>query len=240
MPERADVGSSLSGMKIVWVTGTGTGVGKTVVTALLAASLRDAGRPVLALKPLCSGGRSDAVALRAASGRTTPLDAINPWHYRVPLAPPIAAEVEKKKSPGLAEVLAFIRKSAAGEDTVLVEGAGGLLSPMGRDFTAVDLIRELQAEVVVVAKNQLGVINDLRLTRMASPVPPAVVALIRPQLGQRTARTNLDFLRSDWPAGAIVEVPWMRAWGPDQAGSPLRRTAADAAAAMWERLGESR
>ena len=75
----------------IFITGTDTGVGKTVLTALLAQFLRGRGVSVAALKPVCSGGREDARALRHALGGALTLDEINPWHFRAAVAPALAA-----------------------------------------------------------------------------------------------------------------------------------------------------
>ena len=73
--------------KSFYITGTDTGVGKTVLTALLTRQLRAQGIAVAALKPICSGGREDAEALHSALDGELSLDTINPWHFRLPLAP---------------------------------------------------------------------------------------------------------------------------------------------------------
>ena len=123
-----------------FITGTDTGVGKTVLTALLARYLRERGVKAAALKPVCSGGRDDARVLHAAmrNGALT-LDEINPWHFRAPVAPLLAARRERKRVR-LAEVLAHVRAMQKRFDVLLVEGAGGLLSPLGEDFNSRDLI----------------------------------------------------------------------------------------------------
>jgi dethiobiotin synthetase len=79
-----------------FITGTDTGAGKTVLTALLARYLRERGVRTAALKPVCSGGRDDARVLRAASAGALALDKINPWHFRAPIAPLLAARREQK------------------------------------------------------------------------------------------------------------------------------------------------
>ena len=80
---------------IFFITGTDTGAGKTVLTALLAAFLRGRGVKVAALKPICSGGRADATIIFTALGGRLTLDEINPWHFRAPIAPLLAARREK-------------------------------------------------------------------------------------------------------------------------------------------------
>ena len=118
---------------IIFITGTDTGVGKTVLTALLAQFLREHGVNAAALKPICSGGRDDALALCAALGGTLALDEINPWHFRAAIAPKLAARLEKK-AVKLAAVLAHIRAIRKKFAMTLVEGAGGLLSPLGENY----------------------------------------------------------------------------------------------------------
>src|ERR1035437_3218490 len=122
-----------------FITGTDTGVGKTVFTAVLARFLRERGVKYAALKPLCSGGRDDALALHAALGGTLTLDEINPWHFRAAIAPALAAKLEKRPVK-LAAVLAHLRATRGKFDATLVEGAGGLLSPLGENFDSRDLM----------------------------------------------------------------------------------------------------
>ena len=95
------------------ITGTDTGVGKTVVASLLASSLRRSGFAVAALKPFCSGGRGDAVALREAAGNVLSLDHTNPWHFAAALAPLLAAR-QVGKRVRLPEVLAWARRMRRG------------------------------------------------------------------------------------------------------------------------------
>src|SRR5665213_1353000 len=117
----------------LFITGTDTGVGKTVLTALLARFLRGRDFNVVALKPVCSGGREDALALHKALDGALTLDEINPWHFRAAIAPSLAAKLEKQ-TLRLAPVLAHIHAMREKSDVTLVEGAGGLLSPLGEDF----------------------------------------------------------------------------------------------------------
>src|SRR5208283_3205139 len=109
---------------VFFITGTDTGVGKTVLTALLAQHLRRRGIRVAALKPMASGDREDARELQAALDGALTLDEINPWHFRASLAPLLAARREHRRVR-LAGVLAHIREMQKRFDVVLVEGAGG-------------------------------------------------------------------------------------------------------------------
>jgi dethiobiotin synthetase len=196
--------------RIIVITGTDTGVGKTVLTAWLAAHLHARGARVAALKPLCSGGRDDARALHRALGGTLTLDDINPWYFRAPLAPLLAARKERRKVQ-LLEVITHIRAIARQFDTVLVEGAGGLLSPLGEGFSTRELIAALRAEVIIVGRNQLGVANHLRLTLEALPPGAserARIALMSLPRATLASRTNPELVREFIHPVPLVILPW--------------------------------
>jgi dethiobiotin synthetase len=145
--------------KIVFVTGTGTGVGKTVLTGLLLAHLRGQGRNALGMKPFCSGSRGDARLLHDLQNGCLTLDDVNPFYFDKPLAPAAAPN-----PPAFQEVLARIRALADRSEVLLVEGAGGLLAPLGVDYTARELINALDCETIIASSNQLGTINHTLLT----------------------------------------------------------------------------
>lgn len=152
----------------LFITGTNTSVGKTVLTALLTRFLRERDVNAAALKPICSGGREDARVLHAAMNGALTLDEINPWHFRAPIAPLLAARRENKRVK-FSQVLAHVRAMQKRFDVMLVEGAGGLLSPLGEKFDSRDLIVALRATPIIVAQNKLGAINQLLLTLEALP-----------------------------------------------------------------------
>ncbi len=196
--------------RFIVITGTDTGAGKTVLTALLARHLRDKGVNVAALKPLCSGGREDARLLRTAARADLALDEVNPWHFRAPLAPIVAARREKR-SVNLREVVAHIRNIARRFDLVLVEGAGGLLSPLGKQFSTRELIAALSgSDVLIAARNQLGVVNHVRLTMEALPpivASRAKVVLMSPPRSDDASESNVELLAEFLPADHIVVFP---------------------------------
>ena len=192
-----------------FITGTGTGVGKTVLTALLTRHLRQRGVNAAALKPVCSGGRDDARALRAAmNGALTP-DEINPWHFRAPMAPLLAARRERKRV-ALADVLAQVGAMQKRFDVVLVEGAGGLLSPLGENFDSRDLIAALRATPIVVCPNRLGAVNQVLLALAALPRSAscrARVVLMSPSKPDASTNTNAGLLAEFFNAKRIFELP---------------------------------
>jgi dethiobiotin synthetase len=155
----------------LFVTGVDTGVGKTYVTALVARALLAEGHRVGVYKPAASGctlesGRlvsSDAVALWHAAGAPGTLDEVCPQKFAAPLAPHLAAQAEGKQldSQLLRSGLEpWIDRS----DIVLVEGAGGLMSPLGEEEFVADLALDLGFPLLVVARNVLGVINHVMQT----------------------------------------------------------------------------
>ena len=194
---------------IIFVTGTDTGVGKTVLTALLVRRLRERGFDALGVKPLCSGGRDDAIALHKASGEAIPLDELNPWHFKAPIAPTLAARREKKRIT-LLEVARYLRGTKQRSSVLLVEGAGGLLSPLGEGFDSRDLIIRLRATPLVVGLNQLGVVNQVRLTLEALPKAArerALVVLNDPARLDASSSSNRHLLTSYLDPKRLVILP---------------------------------
>jgi len=201
----------VAGMKrtTFFITGTDTGVGKTVLTALLTRHLRERGVNAAALKPICSGGRDDARALRAAMNGALSLDEINPWHFRLPIAPLLAARRDRKRVR-LADVLAHVRMMQKRFDMVLVEGAGGLLSPLGGNFDSRDLITALGATPMVVCPNRLGAVNQVLLTLAALPRSAsrrARVVLMSPSKPDSSTNTNAGLLAEFLDAKRIFCLP---------------------------------
>jgi dethiobiotin synthetase len=150
-------------VKGIFVTGTDTGVGKTVVAAGIAAGLRARGVAVGVMKPVAAGGRGDADLLRRASGADDDLGLINPACLRRPLSPNVAAQLE-----GVSIDVAGIEQAAyhlsQRHDLLIVEGAGGLLVPIRDDFSVADLALRLGLPLLIVARRGLGTINHTLMT----------------------------------------------------------------------------
>jgi dethiobiotin synthetase len=138
-------------------------VGKTVVTGLLLAQLRDSGKTVRVVKPFCTGERADAFLLWELQEREIPIESVNPFYFEEPLAPWTAAR-RAGKAITLEQTVDFLNEAEPKEGVLLIEGAGGLLSPLGHNFDARNLIRELGAQVIVATANRLGVLNHVLLT----------------------------------------------------------------------------
>jgi dethiobiotin synthetase len=195
----------------LFITGTDTGVGKTVFTVLLARFLRGQKINVAALKPICSGGRDDAREIFTALNGALTLDEINPWHFRAAIAPSLAAQLEKK-SVKLSQALAHIRATQEKFDVTLVEGAGGLLSPLGENFDSRDLILALRATPIIVAPNKLGVVNHVLLTLEALPKKfraKTKIILMSPSKPEAAAISNAKLLGQLFAARKIFSLPWL-------------------------------
>jgi dethiobiotin synthetase len=183
---------------VLLVTGTDTGVGKTVVTAALAAAATAAGASVAVLKPAQTGiapgieSDVDAVVRLAA-----PAVARSLADFPAPLAPLVAAESADKPPLALDAVLAAVSALRSSHDLVLVEGAGGLLVPMGPGWTNADVAQQLGEPALVVVRAGLGTLNHTALTleALTRRGVQAYVAIgawpARPELVHRTNLTHL-------------------------------------------------
>ncbi|MBK7998288.1 MAG: dethiobiotin synthase [Verrucomicrobia bacterium] len=149
--------------RIIFITGTGTGVGKTTLTCLLLRHLRDSGVKALAMKPFCSGGKDDLKAFQTIQGEGLSQRLLNPYYFPEPLAPALAKR-DGKPQISLSSTLRVIRAASQKCDCLLVEGAGGVLVPITKHLMMADVIAALDCDVIVVSKNELGTLNHTLLT----------------------------------------------------------------------------
>ncbi|MGI8646940.1 MAG: dethiobiotin synthase [Mycobacteriales bacterium] len=189
----------------VLITGTDTGVGKTIVTAALAAAAGRAGLKVAVLKPAQSGDDDDdaATVARLAAPTTT----VTLARYAEPLAPLAAARIAGEPPLGLEPVVAAVHELAQKHDLVLVEGAGGLLVPMGtQGWTVRDLALRCGMSSLVVARAGLGTLSHTALTLEALACRPAVVVLGSwPSALELVHRSNLtDLTNAAGGARALI------------------------------------
>lgn len=187
---------------IVLVTGTDTGVGKTIVTAAVAASATSAGLRVAVVKPAQTGDDSDVDTVLRLAG---PAVALTLASFPDPLAPLAAARVSGLEPLDLFAVTDQIKAVAGEHDLTLVEGAGGLLVPMGsrpggQAWTVADLAVGLSAPAIVVTRAGLGTLNHTALTLEALQrrgIDAHVVFGAWPLRPQLVHFTNLDDLPGD-------------------------------------------
>lgn len=186
-------------MAAYFVTSTGTGIGKTFVTAGLIRHLRACGRPVDAFKPVISGfdeadaAASDTGVLLRALGRDTVADEVarmSPWRFRAPLAPNMAAPREGR-TLDFDAMVAFTRRAAAAcHGVLLIEGVGGIMVPLDDRHTMLDWMGALRLPLILVAGSYLGAIShtltavevlmhhDLKITALVvSETPDSTVTL---------------------------------------------------------------
>jgi len=203
----------------LFITGTDTEVGKTLVACALIHACRRAGMRVVPMKPVAAGcyqtpegwKNEDVEALRAAAGIDAPLDEINPYRFVEPIAPHIAASRTK-----VAIDLAVIRERfdmlSRRADAVIVEGAGGFLVPLNEREDFGDLARTLALPVVLTVGMRLGCINHALLTQEAIlarglPLVGWVANRIDPAMS--AFDENLETLKRGLKAPLLGVVPRM-------------------------------
>ena len=206
--------------KLIFVTATDTGVGKTLLTALLLTHLRETGRRAFAIKPFCTGSRDDGRLLHCLQNHDLSLNEINPFYFSEPVAPLIASR-KHRRPVSLSQVLRHIqnlqRKLAVDPNpfTLLIEGAGGLLVPLGEGYTWANVIRKLDCDNIVVSANRLGTINHTLLTikTLQDIVPKrltvVLTSLLSPRKATPAARSNARTLAELLPSTHLFQVPFL-------------------------------
>ena len=195
--------------KIIFITGTDTGVGKTVLTVLLLRHLRQNGVRAIGLKPFCCGSRDDAIWLQKECDDELSLSEVNPYYFRQPIAPG-AATLKAKKKLRLKEVARQVERVADRYECALVEGVGGLLVPVAGRFLLVDLIETLRCQVIVVGRNCLGTINHTLLTTSELDrrgLRGSAVILMKNFAADISQRTNLTILSQYISKERLIEIP---------------------------------
>jgi dethiobiotin synthetase len=205
----------------LFITGTGTGVGKTYVGALIAKALRNGGKQVGVYKPVASGCEAsggklfspDAAALWDAAGRPGALEQVCPQLFAAPLAPHLAARAEGRTvdTELLRDGIDFWLTTS---DVVIVEGAGGLMSPISDEDYNADLAAEFGFPLLVVSANELGTINHTLLTLMAAAsysddglsTAGIVLNSPRPTAGDPSVESNADQLALHCGAPLLTTV----------------------------------
>jgi dethiobiotin synthetase len=203
-------------MKGLFITGTDTGVGKTTIAAGLARLLFRQGRIVRVCKPVATGaslnaGRwvsDDTLALGDAAGETGAWEAITPFAFPEPVAPPVAAR-RHGVTLTLSALADAVVRQARPDAVLLVEGIGGLLCPLTDDDSVADLARALRLPLLVVTRRSLGTLNHTLLTVEAArtrKLPLAGVIVNETQPSENlAAQTNVEELRR-WLAVPVLAV----------------------------------
>ncbi len=208
--------------KGIFITGTDTGVGKTFVAAGLLTALKETGLSVCPMKPVETGCRAqkgklipdDAVRLINAAGVKESVDAINPYRFRLPLSPAIAAEIEgiKIKKEKIFSAYSRLLKKY---DLTIVEGAGGIMVPVYKKYLFLDLVKDLKLPLVIVSRPGLGTINHTLLTIEAAKgkgIEITGVIINYPGMIKKdmSVRTNPELIRRLGRARVLGTVPYAK------------------------------
>ncbi len=204
--------------KGIFVTGTDTGVGKTMVSAALAHFLTERGLKVGVMKPAESGVSDpsclgdDGSLLQWAASSQDPVEEISPYRLRAPLAPAQAAEKEKCFID-FARLVATAQKLGQRHDFLIIEGAGGLMTPLSGGLLMADLAKAIGLPLLVVTTARLGTLNQTLLTIFAAQqmeIPVAGYMINRmpaqPDEAAETAPHTLSSLASADILGVLPEV----------------------------------
>jgi dethiobiotin synthetase len=202
----------------LFVTGTDTGVGKTLIACALLRAFAGDGLRAVGMKPVAAGCErvstrlvnADVAALVAASNVHAPDGAVNPYCFEPPIAPHIAADLARTSIsvPAIRQAYAVLESMS---DRVVVEGAGGLLVPLSREADFGDLVRALGIPVVLVVGVRLGCLNHAMLTAEAIRnrglvLEGWVANVLEPDMA--CLEQNLDFLRQRLGAPALGTIPF--------------------------------
>jgi len=217
----------------LFITATGTDIGKTFVTAGLIRALRAQGFAVSALKPIVSGfdesapAGSDPALLLEALGKPVnqaELDIISPWRFKAPLSPDMAARKENR-SIGFEAVVAYCQSRIATADGLtLIEGVGGIMVPLNECVTVLDLMSTLALPAVLVSGTYLGAISHL-LSALdvlkRHDLTPQAIVVCESEMSSVTLSDTLVTLRHFCANVPLIQMSRQPSQTPDTAFSEL-------------------
>jgi len=209
-----------------FITGTDTGVGKTVITAALIKAISFLGLKACSMKPIETGCKtavsskkrtlipSDGMFLKEMAGMDDSIDLVTPIRFESPLAPLPASEIE-----GTSVDLEKIQKSYTAllknYDVIIVEGIGGLLVPIKRDYFVLDLARDFGLPIIVVSRPGLGTLNHTLLTvnyalKEGLTVAGIVINYSYPPEHTLAEETNPEIIKQISPVPLIGIFPYLK------------------------------
>ena len=157
-------------MKSLFVTGTDTGIGKTCISAGIALALKKSGVNVGVMRPFMCGIKQktgsaddDVTTLTNAANVIDPRELVNPFFFPIPASPYTAAKNSGTKI-NINHVLDSYEKLSKVHDVILVEGIGGIMTPILKNFSVIDLIKELHTNTLIVTSSKIGTVNHTVMT----------------------------------------------------------------------------
>ncbi len=205
-----------------FITGTDTGVGKTVIAAAIIKALQAGGINACGMKPVetgCSrvGGSlypSDGMFLKKAARMDEGIHSVTPYSFENPVAPSLASETEGK-SVNLPVIMKKFDALAKKYPAVIVEGVGGLLVPVKRDYFVLDLVKEMGLPLIVVSRPSLGTINHTLLTvkyamKEHIEVAGVIINFSRPAEGTTAENTSPLVLQQFCPVPVLGVFPHLK------------------------------
>jgi dethiobiotin synthetase len=214
-----------------FITGTDTGVGKTLVAVALTRALVQRGLRTAVMKPVAAGAietprgprNDDALELLAASNVQCAYEDVNPWLLKIPASPHLAARHDGV-AIGTEKILIAYRRLAAASDIVIVEGAGGWLAPISSVATMADIAEKLALPVIFVVGMRLGCLSHALLTREAirsAGLPFAGWIANKLHTEMAMADANIDSLASRFGVAPLGIVPAGTEEGEEGAGEGI-------------------
>ncbi len=210
-----------------FITGTDTGVGKTVIVAALVKGVRFLGYSVCGMKPIETGCKkskfevqkeklipSDGMFLREIAGMDDSIDLVTPITFENPLAPMAASDIEGVPVD-IDKIQKAYKELSKKYDVVIIEGIGGLLVPVKKDYFVLDLARDFGLSIIVVSRPDLGTLNHTMLTvnyaiKEGLNVAGIIINYTRPPKDTIDEETNPEILKQISPVPIIGIFPYLK------------------------------
>jgi len=203
--------------KTIWITGTGTGVGKTVLTSLLTIHMRQAGIDVLACKPYASGSWEDTETLSIANEHLLRLDQITPIFCEQPVAPLVGFD-KKQADTAVGVARESVLRHAKQCDVLLVEGIGGAAVPVSHDQTIGTTMADLVDGTIIVGQNKLGILNEILLTNhylRSIRSSSQLITLMGVEDPDTSSEYNSNALKEVLGSIPVISLPFLGRWNPE-------------------------
>lgn len=203
---------------VIFICGTNTGVGKTVLTGLLTSFARMRGIDAVAIKPFCSGDTADIEFLQKCQGYRLQPEQINPWFFEKPLSPYAAIYKEKSRNRftmplTLENAFGHIRDLSRKHEIVFVEGIGGIMVPIEKKFLFIDLIKKGKNPAILVTKNQLGVLNHVFMSLeifKKNKIFCTAIVFTEEEKADLSANSNVEIVTEFSRGISTFEIPFLK------------------------------